>query len=90
MFSNVTLRGAQASILWGHRTAVALRSWTIRKEQGQWILRGAVERLDAFQIRQRPLLFSAKREKDFWAWGIEQMKVTTLREVVAVLGPPER
>jgi hypothetical protein len=73
VFTNVTLRGAQASILWGHQTAVALRAWTIRKEQGQWMLRATVERLDAFQVRQRPLLFSAKREKDLWAWGIERM-----------------
>lgn len=89
-------RGVNGSIVWGYHTAVALRTWSVRKttdqktNRPQWILRGSVERIDTFQARQKPLLFSVKRPKGaYLSWGIERVQIANTREVMAVLGPPE-
>ncbi len=90
MFSSLTLHGAAAEILWGYRSAVALKSWRIAKDKkGAWILTGVVARVDAFQARQKPLLFTAPRDKGFWAWGVEQLTVVG-SQIKATLGPPEQ
>ncbi len=93
MFTSLTLHGGAGTILWGHREAVRLRSWRISQNQKskQWTLKGTAERIDAFQSRQTPLLFSAPRDKGFWCWAIEKLDVDTFGlQVVARLGPPER
>lgn len=94
MFQSLTLHGGTASLLWGYRTAAALRSWRIAKHDGKWLLTATIARADAFQLRQRPLLFTAPHEKGrdgWWAWGVESIEVgppyTSLR---ATLGPPEQ
>lgn len=90
MFTSLTMRGGSASILWGCRTAVALRSWAIKKNpKGQWSLTATVERVDAFQARQRPLLFTAPRKGGFWMWPIVSLTVGP-SQLVAELGPPEQ
>ena len=91
MFRSLTLRGGPAALLWGHRTAAALSSWRIGKDEGKWVLVATIRQADAFQLRQRPLLFTAPRDKGFWAWPITTLEVgppyTSLR---ATLGPPEQ
>jgi hypothetical protein len=89
-------RGVNGSIVWGYHTAVSLRKWFVQKtkdpktQRTQWILRGDVERIDAFQARQKPLLFSVKRPKGaYLSWGIEHIQIADTHRVVAVLGPPE-
>lgn len=94
MFQNLTLRGDRASLLWGYHTAAALGKWKIaRNEAGQWMLSARMARVDAFQLRQRPLLFTAPRDgahDGWWAWGVEgEVQVGTHR-LVAYLGPPEQ
>ena len=92
MFQSITLHGGAATILWGYRPAATLRSWSIAKVQGQWTLKAVIERADAFQCRQTPLLFTAPREgahDGFWAWGVESIQVGD-RSLVARLGPPEQ
>jgi hypothetical protein len=92
VFTNVRLRGGAGSILWGARTAAVISGWSIAKgDDGRWMLTAAVQRIDAFQCRQKPLLFAAPREHaGFWCWPVlGELRVGTNR-VVAMLGPPEQ
>lgn len=90
MFKNLTLRGVAGSLVWGYRTAAELRSWRIGKAaDGKWTLTGTFARVDRFQVRQRPLLFTAPREHGLWAWPIETLQVSDAG-LTATLGPPER
>jgi len=92
VFESLTIHGGAGSVLWGYRVAVELKSWRITRvkdEGGAWILRGTIARIDKFQARQAPLLFTAPRPHGFWAWPIQKLALgeTSLR---AELGPPER
>jgi hypothetical protein len=92
VFDSLTIHGGAGSVLWGYRVAVELKSWRITRvkdEGGAWILRGTIARIDKFQARQTPLLFTAPRPNGFWAWPIDAIDIgeTSLR---AHLGPPER
>ena len=92
MFDSLTIHGGAGSVLWGYRVAVELTSWRITRvkdDGGAWILRGTIARIDKFQARQAPLLFTAPRPDGFWAWPIDAIDIgeTSLR---AHLGPPER
>lgn len=91
MFTSLVVRGGAANILWGYRSAVALTSWSIAKDKktGTWTLRGAIDRIDAFQSRQRPLLFAAPRPGGHWAWPIVNLTIAG-QHVIATLGPPEQ
>ena len=85
----VTLRGQEATVVWGYHTAAVCRSWTAsRTPQGTWSLQAAVQRADAFQLRQRDLKFTAPRKGGFFCWPIlgVTLGATTL---AAQLGPPE-
>jgi hypothetical protein len=93
LFRHLTVRGVRGSIVWGHRTAATLAAWRIHKEVRDdlpplWTLSARVAQADAFQCRQRPLLFTAPRDKGLWCWGIEELTLAgdALR---ARLGPPE-
>lgn len=92
MFDRLTLHGGAGSILWGHREAIALRSWSIAQDAQTkaWRLTGSTARIDAFQSRQRPLLFAAPRPQGFWLWQIETIDRLGPTTLVATLGPPER
>lgn len=94
MFTHLRIRGQAGAVLWGHRTAAALGSWTIAKQERPratpvWLLAARVTRADAFQCRQKPLLFTAFRDKGTWCWGIESMELVGA-ELRAVLGQPEQ
>lgn len=91
MIDNLKLHGAAGTVLWGYRPAVEVGRWSITRDPKTrgWVLRGTPTRVDAFGARQRPLLFTATREKGFWAWGIESLEVSA-KALVARLGPPER
>lgn len=95
MFGKLTMRGQQASIAWGYRQAATLGTWTVRKDVDEktqravWTLTARLgTQVDRFQLRQRPLLFSAPRKGGFWVWPVRTLHVgeTTL---LADLGPPE-
>jgi hypothetical protein len=89
VFREITVHGGVGSILWGSRVAVALRTWRIVKVEQQWILSATIDRVDRFQARQAPLIFTAPRAAGFWCWPITALDLgeTSLR---AHLGPPER
>lgn len=91
MFTSLTLHGGAAEILWGYRPAVVLAKWRITrdKKKNAWHLTGTASRVDAFQSRQTPLLFTAPREHGFWAWSVEQLTVSG-SQIKATLGPPEQ
>lgn len=89
--AGVRLHGAAGAILWGYHPAATFTTWTIRRRlDGVWRLKATCSRLDAFQCRQRPLLFSAMREHGFWAWGIESDLEIVGLQLKATLGPPEQ
>jgi hypothetical protein len=89
VFRDLVLHGGAASIVWGYRPAVELRTWRIVKSEGTWILSGTIARVDKFQARQAPLLFTAPRPGGFWAWPIESIAIGE-SSVRATLGPPVR
>jgi len=93
VFETLRLRGAAASILWGYHPAATLRSWSIAKVKGQWMLTATIERVDRFQVRQTPLLFTAPHERGrdgWWAWGVESLDLVGPNQLRARLGPPEQ
>jgi hypothetical protein len=92
VFDALTITGGAGAVLWGSRVAVELTHWRIRRikaEGGEWILSGTIARIDKFQARQAPLLFTAPRPHGFWCWPVDAIEIgeTSLR---ACLGPPER
>jgi hypothetical protein len=92
VFDKLTITGGAGSVLWGHRVAVECTGWRIRRvkaDGGDWILSATITRIDKFQSRQAPLLFTAPRPGGFWYWPIDAIEIgdTTL---LAYLGPPER
>lgn len=96
MFRHLTVRGQAGAVLWGCRTAAVVAAWTIVREDHEaapptWRLAARLTRADAFQCRQRPLLFTAPHThgRGMWCWGIESVNLVGL-ELRAVLGPPEQ
>jgi hypothetical protein len=97
MFDRLTIRGTSGTIQRSYLPAVVCRSWAIRKERKdprapeRWTLRGMVERLDKFQVRQTPLEFVARLQAGMppIIWRIDELVNVTEREVIAVLRPPE-
>ena len=89
MFRELALHGGAASIVWGYRPEVELRSWRIAKSEGTWKLSGTIARVDKAQAGHRPLLFTAPRPGGYWAWPIVEIAIgeSSLR---ATLGPPVR
>ena len=85
----VTLRGLEATVVWGYHTAAVCRSWTIsRTPQNVWTLRADLLRADNFQLRQQPLKFTAPRIGGFFCWPIQAVTVDA-QTLTASLGPPE-
>ena len=85
----ITLRGAEATIVWGYHTAAVCRTWTIaRTPEGGWTLNATLARADAFQLRQRGLKFTAPRKGGFFCWPVLSVSLGATA-VAAILGPPE-
>jgi len=85
----VTLRGQEATVVWGYHTAAVCTSWTAaRTEQGAWTLQATVQKADPFQLRQRPLKFTAPRVGGFFCWPIVAVTLGA-GTLSASLGPPE-
>ena len=74
VFDSLTITGGAGAVLWGsprrRRThGVADRAHESRRRD--WMLTATITRIDKFQARQAPLLFTAPRPQGFWAWPIE-------------------
>jgi hypothetical protein len=98
VFESVTLRGTAGSILWGYREAAALRAWTIyhHRPDGQhdarWTLRASFARVNRFELRQRPLLFTAYRPglpPSCWPLHTASIQIGDT-QLLATLGHPEQ
>lgn len=92
MFDTFTITGVAGSLLWGSRVAVEVTRWRIRRvkaDGGDWILSATITRIDKFQSRQAPLLFTAPRPGGFWAWPVDAIEIGET-SLLAYLGPPER
>lgn len=98
MFNSITLRGAAGAILWGYRTAAVLQAWTIYHHRpdgdhdARWTLTATFARVNRFELRQRPLLFSAPRPglpMSCWPLHTASIQIGETR-LVATLGPPEQ
>lgn len=88
MFQNLVIRGVDGTVVRGYRTAVRFKTWIIHKnKEGVWKLSGEVSEIDAFLVRQQPLLFHAPRPGP--CWPVISIKVDNKR-VVAQLGKPEQ
>lgn len=94
MFHSMVARGRGGSILWGAGDAAVLSTWAVTRDpQFTFTLCATVERMDAFRLRQIPLLFAAQRRSKpagLWCFPVQpkslQITGTTL---TATLGPPE-
>lgn len=93
------LRGTTGAVLWGYREAASLKSWHIvhhapdRTHDARWTLTAVFARVDKFQLRQRPLLFSAAKEgmKGYWCWPLDTASIQIGdTHMTATLGPPEQ
>jgi len=85
----VTLRGQEATVVWGYHTAAVCTSWTAaRTPQGQWTLQATLKRADPFQLRQQPLKFTAPRKGGFFCWPVVSATLGA-GTLAAGLGPPE-
>lgn len=91
MFSgDVTLRGPQATIVWGYHTAAVCTGWRVqRTAQGSWTFAAQLQRGDAFILRQRPLQFTVSRPGGYFVWPVVTL-VTVGQTLSGVLGPPEQ
>jgi len=92
VFDALTITGGAGSVLWGHRVAVEVTRWRIRRIKetgGDWILSATIARIDKFQSRQAPLLFTAPRPGGFWMWPVDAIEIGDT-SLLAYLGPPER
>ncbi len=89
MFKSITLHGQSASLLWGYHTAATLTAWKINRPENStaWTLTATVSKADAFQARQRPLLFTAPREDGRWCWEVRELHMSE-RQLTATLGDP--
>jgi len=86
----LTLRGLDATVVWGYHTAAVCKSWTIaRTPDGQWSLQAQLVKADAFQLRQRPLCFTAPRKGGFYIWPVLGVTLGA-GTLAATLGPPEQ
>jgi len=97
VFQSVTLRGTQGAIVWGYSNAAIVSAWTIthhapdRTHDARWTLTARLSRIDKFQIRQRPLLFTAPRDKGRWCWPLNPESIQVGEtQLLATLGPPEQ
>jgi len=89
MFERITLHGESASLVFVYHTAAKLTAWQIQraKDSTEWTLTARVAKSDAFQLRQRPLLFTAPHEKGFWRWEVNELHLTE-HGLRATLGQP--
>jgi hypothetical protein len=86
---DVTLQGTEAAVVWGYHTAAVCKTWTAyRTPQGTWTLQATLQRADPFQLRQRPLKFTAPRRGGFFCWPVVSATLG-IGTLAAVLGPPE-
>lgn len=104
MIESLRVRGAAGSILWGYREIASLGPWAILRVVPPQVrqpgvklvtptkglrLAARVIRADSFQIRQRPLYFTAARVGGLWCFPVLDEPTLERGVLRAALGPPE-
>jgi hypothetical protein len=85
----ITLRGLEATIVWGYRTAAVCKEWTAaRTPGGLWTVRATVTRADPFSLKQAGLKFTAPRIGGRFCWPVVAVTLTG-SSLAGQLGPPE-
>lgn len=89
MFKSIVLRGESGALLWGYRSAASLSKWRVSRPENAttWTLTATVDTVDPFQARQRPLLFTAPRDKGRWCWEVQEIHISE-QQLTATLGQP--
>lgn len=64
------IRGVVGQIKWSYYIAAAINGYTVSRSEGQWQLTATVVHVDAFKIKQKPLLFVAPHNQGDWRWPI--------------------
>jgi len=68
------VRGVHATITWSYYTAATVNGYSISRDTaGAWRLRATVVSANAYNLRQRPLVFVATHAKGAWYWPIEEL-----------------
>jgi len=84
------IRGVVGRIDWGYFAAAAINGYAVRPcADGSWTLRGTAVSVDAFKIRQRPLIFVAPHKDGEWRWPIRTLDLGEgrgPREIQGTLG----
>lgn len=94
---SLTLKGRAGSLVWGYKPAATLATWTIERKRDEWqtgwewtLRAGLTGKIDAFALRQRPLLATLPRKGGFLTFPVRRLDVIeTPPGVLATLGPPE-
>lgn len=85
------IRGIVGRLDWGYFPAAAINGYTARQcADGTWTLHGTAINVNAFKIRQRPLVFVAPHKEGEWRWPVTRIDLGEgqgPREVQATLGP---
>lgn len=72
----VAIRGDKARIDWGYFAAAAIQGFSItRTKDGGYTLTGTVVTLDAFKVRQKPLVFIAPHKDGEWRWPVVTLDI---------------
>jgi hypothetical protein len=70
------IKGVVGRIDWGYFAAAAINGYTVQQlEDGSWSLTGTVIQVDAFKIRQRPLIFVAPHKDGEWRWPVRTIEL---------------
>jgi hypothetical protein len=85
------IRGIVARITYGYGVAARVTNYALeRQDDGVWRVRATIITFDAYQLRQRPLIFVAPHKDGEWRWPIKTLDVGEglgPRELRATLGP---
>lgn len=84
------IQGIVGRFDWGYFAAAAVNNYSLKPQpDGEWSLRALVVSLDAFKIRQRPLVFVAPHKDGEWRWPVKHIDIGEgpgPREIRATLG----
>lgn len=94
LFRELAIRGQAGSLVWGYQTAVAFRSWHIKREtdptRGPWTLLGSFTTINRHYAKQKGLRFTAPRlGRGVWCWPVLDVQLGD-DALIAQLGHPEQ
>lgn len=74
------MRGLEATVRWGYRTAAALGAWTFNRTDNGGTVTARIVTRDAFLMTQVPLDVRAPMGRAIWRWRITSLQIndTTL------------